>query len=77
MAPFQLENDEPLKLRVFIDRSVVEVFANCRLCLALRVYPSREDSIGVSLYAQGRDASLKSLDAWQMKSIWQDENEIT
>ena len=77
VAPFELEDDEPLKLRVFIDRSVVEVFANCRLCLALRVYPSREDSIGVSLYAQGRDASLKSLDAWQMKSIWQDENEIT
>jgi hypothetical protein len=28
-----------------------------------------EDSLGVSLLAQGKDATLTSLDAWQMKSI--------
>ncbi len=61
---------EPLKLRVFIDRSVVEVFANDKQYLAMRVYPGREDSVGVSLSAQGQDAVLESLDAWQMKAIW-------
>ena len=70
-APVYLEPDEPLRLRVFIDKSVVEVFVNGRQCLALRVYPGRADSIGVSLRAQGRDAELKSLDAWQMKSIYE------
>ena len=70
-APVYLEPDEPLKLRVFIDKSVVEVFVNGRQCVALRVYPGRADSIGVSLRAQGRDAELKSLDAWQMKSIYE------
>jgi beta-fructofuranosidase len=50
---------------------VVEVFVNGKQCVALRVYPGREDSLGVSLRAQGRDAALKSLDAWQMKSIYQ------
>ena len=59
-----------LKLRIFIDRSVVEVFVNGKLYLAMRVYPSRQDSVGVSVRAQGQDAVLKSLDAWQMKSIW-------
>jgi len=59
-----------LKLRIFIDRSVVEVFANGRQYLAARVYPGRNDSIGVSLRAQAADATLKSLDAWQMKSVW-------
>jgi len=39
--------------------------------LGLRVYPGRADSIGVSLRAQGQDAILKSLDAWQMKNIWE------
>jgi len=68
-AQFMLHKDEPLRLRVFIDRSVVEVFANGRQYTALRVYPGREDSLGVSLRAQGRDALLKSLDAWQMKGI--------
>jgi len=61
---------EPLRLRVFIDRSVVEVFANGKQYLAMRVYPGRQDSIGVSLRAQGQDALLNRLDAWQMKSIY-------
>ena len=60
----------PLKLRVFVDRSVVEVFVKGKLYLAMRVYPSRQDSVGVSLRAQGQDAVLKRLDAWQMQAIW-------
>ena len=70
-APVFLEDDEPLRLRVFIDRSVVEVFVNGRQCVALRVYPSREDSVGVSLRAQGRSAALNRLEAWQMRSVWE------
>ena len=46
------------------------MFANGKQCVAVRVYPGREDSLGVSLRSQGRDAQLKSLDAWQMKSIY-------
>jgi beta-fructofuranosidase len=65
-----MKGDETLKLRVFVDRSVVEVFVNGRQYLAMRVYPGRKDSQGVSLFAQGQDALLKNLDAWQMKSIW-------
>ncbi|MBM4088031.1 MAG: glycoside hydrolase family 32 protein [Planctomycetes bacterium] len=60
----------PLTLRVFVDRSVVEVFANERQYLAMRVYPGRPDSLGVSLRAKGQDAVLKRLDAWEMNSIW-------
>ena len=69
-APVLIEPDEPLKLRIFIDRSVVEVFVNGKQCLAVRVYPGREDSVGVSIRAQGEDAELRSLDAWQMKDIF-------
>jgi beta-fructofuranosidase len=58
------------RLQVFIDRSVVEVFVNRKLYLAMRVYPSRLDSLGVSMRAQGQNAVLKRMDAWQMKSIW-------
>ncbi len=70
-AHFVLPDDENLKLRIFIDRSVIEVFVNSRQCLALRVYPDRSDSIGVSLRAQGQDAKLVSLDAWQMQNIYE------
>ena len=71
-AQVELGRQEPLELRVFVDRSVVEVFVNGRQCIAARVYPEHEDSIGVSFRAQGREATLTSLDAWQMKSIWQE-----
>jgi beta-fructofuranosidase len=69
-APVSIGRDESLKLHVFVDRSVVEVFVNGRQCVAMRVYPGRKDSVGVSLRSQGRDAVLKSLDAWQMKNIY-------
>ena len=55
---------------MFLDRSVLEVYANGRQCLTVRVYPEREDSNGVSIFARGSEAKLVSLDAWQMRSIW-------
>ena len=69
-APILIEPDETIKLRVFIDRSIVEVFVNGRQALSVRVFPNRDDSIGVSLRSQGNDSELKSLEAWQMKSIY-------
>ena len=63
--------DEPLKLRIFIDRSVVEVFVNDKACAAVRVYPGLSDSTGVSIRAQGSEARLLSLDAWNMKNIYE------
>jgi len=70
-APVAVEPDGNLKLRVLVDRSVIEVFVNGKQCVAMRVYPGRKDSVGVSLRAQGRDAKLKSLDAWPMKNIYE------
>jgi len=69
-APVYIEPDEPLKLRVFVDRSIVEVFVNGKQCVAVRIYPGRKDSLGVSLRSQGRNAQLNSLNAWGMKNIY-------
>ncbi|MDP6438083.1 MAG: glycoside hydrolase family 32 protein [Candidatus Brocadiia bacterium] len=69
-GPLELAEGESLKLRIFLDRSVVEVFANGRLCLTKRIYPSRSDSLGVALFARGGRAKLRSMDAWHMSSIW-------
>ena len=70
-APVVLDKNEPLRLRVFVDKSVVEVFVNDKQCVAMRVYPGRSDSVGVSMRSQGKGAVLKSLDAWQMKNIYE------
>ena len=69
-APVFLKPRETLKLRVFIDKSVVEVFVNGKQCVAARVYPGRDDSIGFSIRAQGRQTNLIAIDAWQMKNIY-------
>ena len=65
-----LGQEENLKLHIFMDKSIVEVFVNGKQCLAARVYPSRNDAIGVSILSKGQDSQLKSVDAWQMKSIY-------
>jgi beta-fructofuranosidase len=69
-AQFMLSHGEPLRLRVFIDHSVVEVFANDKQYAAVRVYPGRDDSVGVSLRSQGASCVLRALDAWQLKDIY-------
>jgi len=65
-----LAGGESLTLQVFVDRSVVEVYANTRACLTSRVYPSRADSVGVELFARSGPAQLEKLEAWEMGSIW-------
>jgi beta-fructofuranosidase len=70
VAPFALATGEALRLRVFVDRSVVEVFANDRLCLTKRVYPSRHDSLGVQLFATGGLAMALAGAAWEMAPVW-------
>lgn len=65
-APFQLAKGEPLRLRVFLDRSVLEVFANGRLAMAQRIYPSREESVGLAVVARSGSAKLTALSAWRI-----------
>jgi beta-fructofuranosidase len=70
VAPLTLGPQEPLRLHIFLDRSVLEVFANQRVSITSRIYPTRADSVGVALLAEREGARLLSFDAWQMRSIW-------
>ncbi len=65
-APFELAQNEPLQLRVFIDKSVIEVFANDRQAITRRVYPGRKDSLGIVLFADGGQAKFNLVKAWEM-----------
>jgi beta-fructofuranosidase len=71
VAPLALGPDEPLRLRLFLDRSVLEVFANQRVSITSRIYPTRADSLAVALLAEREDAQLLHFDAWRMRSIWE------
>ncbi len=66
VAPFTLADGEVLTLHIFLDRSVLEIFVNNRICLTQRIYPTRPDSLGVSLFADSSAAHLNSLNAWTL-----------
>ena len=65
-APFTLEPGEPLQLRVFLDKSILEIYANGRQCVTQRIYPTRTDSLGVALFSHQGTAMIRSLDAWEL-----------
>ncbi len=69
-APLAAAPGEPVTLHIFLDRSVIEVFADeGRTLLTGRIYPTLADSLGVALFSRGDSARLQSLDIWTMKSI--------
>jgi beta-fructofuranosidase len=68
-APLTLADDELLRLQVFLDHSVIEVFANDRTCIAERIYPQQAESTGTELFAEGNAAQLKMMDIWELGKI--------
>ena len=64
-APFELQNGEPLILRIFIDKSIVEVFANDRQAIARAIYPTLGGH-GITLFSEGGDTDIKSVKSWEL-----------
>ena len=67
--PLRLPRGRALCLQVFLDASTIKVFANGRAA-ASRIYPTRSDSVGSQLLSARGDARVVSLNAWEMRSIW-------
>jgi beta-fructofuranosidase len=65
-APLSLANGEPLALRVFFDGSVVETFANRRVCCMNRTYPEKPAETKVFAFARG-SASAVVAEAWRLE----------
>lgn len=64
-APFVLKKGEPLTLRVFIDKGIVEVFANDRQAIARAVYPTLGGN-GIQLFSKGGDATVSYVKTWDL-----------
>jgi beta-fructofuranosidase len=68
-GPLAVAQGETVRLHIFLDRSVLEVFANEQICITERIYPTRPDSLGLALFAQGGTAHLTRLDVWDLAAI--------
>jgi beta-fructofuranosidase len=71
---FDLADDEPLNMRILLDRCMLEVFVNDRVVLMQMMYPTLADSDGVSIQALGGEMELTSAKFWQMGSIYESSN---
>jgi sucrose-6-phosphate hydrolase SacC (GH32 family) len=67
--PFELENGEDLTLRIFIDKNLVEVFANDRQAACWRHDYIRKNP-NISLFTNDADVHVSRVMAWKMKSIY-------
>jgi beta-fructofuranosidase len=68
--PLPIAPDEPLTVRIFVDRSVIEVFAHGRVCKTLRTYHAPGDALDtIRLIARGGPVTIESLDVWEMGSF--------
>ncbi len=61
-------------MRVFVDGSLIEISVNDRFWMTSRIYPARDDSVGMGLYAAS-DANVVygDLEWWDsLKNVWPD-----
>ena len=68
---FDLAEDEPLNVRILLDKCMLEVFVNDRVVLMQMMYPTLEDSDHVSVTAVGGDADIQSARIYQMNTIYE------
>lgn len=71
-APFALDEKEALTLRIFVDTTFVEVFANERqIIMAEKHRPAgAKRREGVALFSEGQDLEFDEITAWKMKSVY-------
>ena len=65
-VPFALRDDQVLELDIFVDKSVIEMFVNAKLCIVQRVYPMRSDSKQVRLFCEDGRVAFRNIVKWEM-----------
>jgi sucrose-6-phosphate hydrolase SacC (GH32 family) len=66
VVPFEPRSEGPLRFQVFVDRSVMEIFVNSQICMVQRVYPTREDSEQVRVFASDGSIVVSDILKWEM-----------
>ena len=61
---------EDLARRIFIDKNLVEVFANDRQAAVAAAGKYDSEKLGIGLFSRGGDVEVKKVKGWKMKSIY-------
>lgn len=66
----QTDTNGKLALRIFIDRSSIEVFANHgETTMTSRIYPN-EGRLGIELFSEKGAVKVEEFTYWTLKDIW-------
>ena len=65
VLPATVAQGETMKIHLFFDHSVLDVFINDRWATSVRIFPTSTSATGVSVYAVD-NTELQSLNAWTM-----------
>ena len=68
-APCPLDEAGMLRLTVFLDASIIEVYANDQCKLTGRIYPTLAGSRQTRLFAEGGLAAFSPVQAWDMAPL--------
>jgi len=68
-APLRLTAGKELRLHLFLDRSVLEVFANDTVCIT-KTIALPGSPLTLTIHAETGVAGTSLVEAWPMKSIW-------
>ncbi|GFP75845.1 glycoside hydrolase family 32 protein [Clostridium fungisolvens] len=70
-AKLSCKKEHNLNIRVFVDHSTVEVFADNSICMSTRVYPTLENSYNISFTLKNSSKlNVNKFSIWKMRSIW-------
>ncbi|WP_062514554.1 GH32 C-terminal domain-containing protein [Halobacillus sp. KGW1] len=63
---------EPIKFHIYVDRSEINAYLNGLKSITTRAYPTREDAVGLKLWANDAQetVTVKSMKVWKMTSAY-------
>lgn len=71
---FKLRENENLKLHIYLDKSLIEVFVNKRNSITKWSYPSLPDSKAMEIRTENDRVIIKNITIWELNSIWDENN---
>ena len=60
---------ESLRLHIYLDRSMIEAYANGLKSLTTRTYPTRPDATGLQIWGDG-NVKVRQMEVWEMNSAY-------
>ena len=71
MTEYEMGEDGITTIRIFLDRSVVEAFADERTALSVRAFPTLDSSTHIKFLSRGSESRIIEMRCWQMRSIYE------